>query len=454
MKTETRAIHTFAVGDLFADRYRLLARAGSGGFADVWKAEDTLTGKVVALKLYTRLDEESISELAKEYTRMADISHSNLLTGSHFDKVGNIPYLVMHYCDGGSLAGKIGRMKAAELRHVLRDVASGLVYLHQEGIVHQDIKPENILYDQEHDRYMLSDFGISSKSRTRLSKSVNMANMSVSMTLAYAPPEKFSSSPSDRLPDVKGDIFSLGMTLYELATGVLPFEPPMDTGREMLLQRGQLQLDYSGIADPQLREIVKACTQYGKSERFTAEKILLILDGNEHKAKERIEETPRVKPPTVSVKVSNSSVNSSDRVPTMIILLLVEIVSLVGFVWSLTEDFGCRLYEEPTVIGYTCIFLFVFNYFVIRRLKVGFLLLLLALFVFSILCIIESFQTFYVYSSIAIPAWLIFAKTIILVDGNAAQWRDDKYSVVIKRIEIGIIAIWIAIYLLFLNKMI
>ncbi len=280
MDTEIRTIHTFKAGDLFDRHYRLLEHVGSGGFADVWRAKDELVDTIVALKIYTRLDKEGISELAKEYKEMRGIKHPNLLTGNHFDASGNIPYLEMDYCDGGSLYSKIGKMSNDELHHVLCDIAGGLACLHREGIVHQDIKPENILYDTGKDRYLLSDFGISSKSKTRLSKSVTMANMTLSMTEAYAPPEKFSGNLADIEPNTKGDIFSLGMTMFELAVGQLPFTPPMATGREMLFseKRGvPLQLDYSQIKDSQLRKIVEGCTKYAPKDRPASDEILAMI---------------------------------------------------------------------------------------------------------------------------------------------------------------------------------
>ncbi len=300
MDTDTRQIHNFQAGDLFDRHYRLLEHVGSGGFADVWKAKDELVDTIVALKIYTRLDKEGISELAKEYKEMRGIKHPNLLTGNHFDASGNIPYLEMDYCDGGSLYGRMGKMSNDELHHVLRDIAGGLAYLHREGIVHQDIKPENILYDTKKDRYLLSDFGISGKSRTRLSHSVNKANMTLSMTEAYAPPEKFSGNLADLEPDTKGDIFSLGMTLFELSVGQLPFMPPMATGREMLYGQGRLQLDYGQIKDPQLRKIVEGCTMYGKAERLTAEQVLAMLPDSEKNKK-----TGSSRPPTEKIKVGS-----------------------------------------------------------------------------------------------------------------------------------------------------
>ncbi|MCR5589392.1 MAG: SUMF1/EgtB/PvdO family nonheme iron enzyme [Bacteroidales bacterium] len=280
MSINTQTIHTFAEGDLFDGRYRLVKLAGSGGFADVWRAEDTLRrNKVVALKIYTRLDEEGIRQMSEEYDATEHLRHTNLLTGNHFAAVGNIPYMEMQFCDGGSLSRKVGKLTTDEIRHVMHDILSGLAYLHSEGIVHQDIKPENILHDSEHNRYMLADFGISGESRTRMSKSVNRDSSSLSMTLAYAPPEKFSSNPNDWEPSTKGDIFSLGVTLYELATGHLPFAQPVNTGDRMLEKKGNVEIYFDNIADPQLRQLAQNCIRYRKEDRPTAEELLAMLDG-------------------------------------------------------------------------------------------------------------------------------------------------------------------------------
>ena len=305
MDTEPRAIYAFKEGDLFDNRYRLVKRAGSGGFADVWKAEDTKRdNKVVALKIYSRLDEDGIADLKKEYNETEDINYTYLLTAKHFSVMDNIPYLVMYYCDGGNLSRHVGKMKDDELRHMLHDIISGLVYLHQEGIVHQDIKPENILYDTKHKRYMLADFGISDKCRSKLSQSVKQSEMFVSMTESYAPPEKFTGNLADSVPDPKGDIFSLGLTLYELAVGQLPFIPPMATGREMHMQHGKLKLDYSLIKDSKLRQIVEKCTQYQKKSRPTAEEVLTILDSKDPEQKKEPEKEKGGKPKKDTVKLT------------------------------------------------------------------------------------------------------------------------------------------------------
>ena len=174
--SEKKAIHKFKAGDVFDERYILEKLMGSGGFADVWKAKDKDTNSSIALKIYTNLDDDGINDLASEYTRMQNLNHTNILKADYFARWGNIPYLVMKVCEGGSLSKKVGCIDDTELMHVIQDIAEGLTYLHQNKIVHQDIKPANILVDTRGDKpiYVLSDFGISSKTKTRLSHSVNI----------------------------------------------------------------------------------------------------------------------------------------------------------------------------------------------------------------------------------------------------------------------------------------
>ena len=275
---DNRAIHKFKAGEVFDERYTLEKLMGSGGFADVWKAKDKDTNTSIALKIYTNLDDDGINDLAQEYTRMQNLSHTNILKADHFARWGNIPYLVMKVCDGGSLSKKVGSMEDAEIMRVIEDIAEGLIYLHQNKIVHQDIKPANILIDTQsgRDTYVLSDFGISSKTKTRLSHSVNMnsKDKTTSMTTEYAPPEKFSSKREDRKPDRKGDIFSFGISLYELACGHLPFDD-FSTGRELL--HSDVEVDFSEIKDEKLRRIIKWCMQPDKEDRPTAEQLLQMV---------------------------------------------------------------------------------------------------------------------------------------------------------------------------------
>ena len=332
---DNKAIHKFKSGDIFDDRYTLEKLIGVGGFADVWKAVDNTTHSIVALKIYTNLDDDGINDLSEEYTRMQNLNHTNILKADHFDRDGNIPYLVMKFCGGGSLDKKIGRMENEEVLKVIKDMASGLSYLHQCNIVHQDIKPANILIDDSSGTpvYVLSDFGISSKTKTRLSHSVNQKNQGTSMTEAYAPPEKFSSKKEDRRPDRKGDIFSFGISIYELVTGGLPFDE-LSTGRQ--LQYDDAEVDFDDIEDETIRDIVERCMEPNKEDRPSAEDILDLLDGKGSRKPRRGSGHNSRK--TVRVPNAGDSDNASNANFKWIILSIIIIVAALAFYMVMPES--------------------------------------------------------------------------------------------------------------------
>lgn len=332
---DNKAIHKFKSGDIFDDRYTLEKLIGVGGFADVWKAVDNTTHSTVALKIYTNLDDDGINDLSEEYTRMQNLNHTNILKADHFDRDGNIPYLVMKFCGGGSLDKKIGRMENEDVLKVIKDMASGLSYLHQCNIVHQDIKPANILIDDSSGTpvYVLSDFGISSKTKTRLSHSVNQKNQGTSMTEAYAPPEKFSSKKEDRRPDRKGDIFSFGISIYELVTGGLPFDE-LSTGRQ--LQYDDAEVDFDDIEDETIRDIVERCMEPNKEDRPSAEDILDLLDGKgSRKPRKGSGHNSRK---TVRVPNAGDSDNASNANFKWIILSIIIIVAALAFYMVMPES--------------------------------------------------------------------------------------------------------------------
>ncbi|MDY5005855.1 MAG: bifunctional serine/threonine-protein kinase/formylglycine-generating enzyme family protein [Prevotella sp.] len=332
---DNKAIHKFKSGDIFDDRYTLEKLIGVGGFADVWKAVDNTTHSTVALKIYTNLDDDGINDLSEEYTRMQNLNHTNILKADHFDRDGNIPYLVMKFCGGGSLDKKIGRMENEDVLKVIKDMASGLSYLHQCNIVHQDIKPANILIDDSSGTpvYVLSDFGISSKTKTRLSHSVNQKNQGTSMTEAYAPPEKFSSKKEDRRPDRKGDIFSFGISIYELVTGGLPFDE-LSTGRQ--LQYDDAEVDFDDIEDETIRDIVERCMEPDKEDRPSAEDILNLLDGKGSRKPRRGSGHNSRK--TVRVPNAGDSDNAINANFKWIILSVIIIVAALAFYMVMPES--------------------------------------------------------------------------------------------------------------------
>lgn len=211
--------HELKQGTLLKERYVLAGRLGSGAFGEVWKAHDTLLGVDVAVKVYISLDEAGLAEFRHEYVTTMGLAHPALLTASHFDTWGSRPFLVMKYCEEGSSTALAGHINSVQLWRFVRDVASGLAYLHSlaEPIIHQDIKPDNILRDRS-GAFLISDFGISTRMKSTMRKqSVTAVGAGA---VAYMGPERFAANP--RL-EPASDIWSLGVCIYELATGELPF---------------------------------------------------------------------------------------------------------------------------------------------------------------------------------------------------------------------------------------
>lgn len=211
----------YTEGLLFDDRYLFKSFLGSGSFGEVWLAHDNETDLEVAIKIYISIDTQGLTDFKKEFQLSFNLNHTNLLHANYLgvSKNDNKPYLVMPFCHDGSATKLAGKMTEKELWYFIKDVASGLDYLHSQRppIIHQDIKPDNILILRK-DNYVISDFGISKQLKSTLRKSAKLT--SASGAVAYMGPERFSK----QFMAVKAsDIWSLGATIYELIYGDLPF---------------------------------------------------------------------------------------------------------------------------------------------------------------------------------------------------------------------------------------
>lgn len=209
---------------LFHGRYSLTRLLGRGNFSEVWLAGDIKTGTNVALKVYapsTGLDNDGLDVFAREFAIVAGANHNSLLKPLHYDTCDRKPYLVLPYCQNGSALKRIGLFKESEIWKLLHDVAGGLDFLHsmQPPVIHQDIKPDNIMLSDSGD-YMLADFGISSHCKSALRKTVGEAFASAGTT-AYMAPERFGKNGN--VPIMASDIYSLAATAFELLTGNAPF---------------------------------------------------------------------------------------------------------------------------------------------------------------------------------------------------------------------------------------
>lgn len=274
------------VGLLIKDRYVLKQKVGSGGFGEVWLARDHLLGKDVAIKVYISLDETGLNDFKSEYLSTKGLTHPNLLVPEYIDIWGTRPFLIMDYCADGCIASRAGRMTEEDIWKFIRDVSAGLSYLHnlQEPIVHQDIKPDNILIGKG-GKCQITDFGISRKMRATLHKQtkIQFANNNCG-AIAYMGPEKFHGNSE---PVKASDIWALGVSIYELVTGELPFQ---GMGGQMLLHTDNAlpTLEKSKWSS-ELNNLMRTCLSKDTWNRPTADTI-------EKLANEYLNPTPKPKP--------------------------------------------------------------------------------------------------------------------------------------------------------------
>ena len=256
---------------IFDERYEQEELLGRGAFSEVWKVRDIQTGVTLALKIYnptTGIDEDGKDILTHEFALMVNANHKNLLRPLFFAVSGDRPYLILPFCEKGNIGKMVGKMDEEEAWKLLRDAASALAYLHgmNPPVLHQDIKPANILLNDNGD-YMLTDFGVSTQVKQSLSRVSNqdMALLSAG-TISYMAPERFSRN---NLPVMANDIYSLGSTVYELTSGMLPFGN--DGG--LLQKKGAEIPELPGDFSPLLKKTLDDCLQEEPWKRPSAEQL-------------------------------------------------------------------------------------------------------------------------------------------------------------------------------------
>ena len=203
--------------ELVANRYRIVRWLGGGGMGRVYEAEDTELGERVALKvLRTGLSDDALERFRREVRLTRRIQHRNVARMFDIGENGGDRFLTMELVEGEPLTRELGvPMSWHRLQAVAIQVAEGLAAAHDIGIVHRDLKPDNILVERSTDRVVITDFGIARS----LDDSTVTLDGAVVGTPRYMAPEQLSG----RVVDQRADIFSLGVILYELASGTRPW---------------------------------------------------------------------------------------------------------------------------------------------------------------------------------------------------------------------------------------
>jgi eukaryotic-like serine/threonine-protein kinase len=232
------AVSDTLINTLFDGRYRIMRKLGTGGMANVYLAEDQELGRRVAIKILDdrhASDEQFIERFRREAKNAAGLSHPNIVSIYDRGEAEGTYYIAMEYLDGRSLKELIVSRGPAPVNVAVdyaRQILAAVRFAHRNGIVHRDIKPHNVLVDAE-GRLKVTDFGIARAGASQMTEAGSIIG-----TAQYLSPEQARGAPVDQT----SDLYSVGVVLYELLTGVVPFTG--DTPVEIAMKH------LSAIPDP------------------------------------------------------------------------------------------------------------------------------------------------------------------------------------------------------------
>jgi len=207
-------------GELVVDRYRVLSTLGAGGMADVYLAEDLKLGRKVALKVLLRRyagDAQFVERFRREAQAAAQINHPNIVGIHDWGPIGETYYIVMEYVEGETLKERVrrgGRLSPSAAVTITLGLLGAVETAHRAGVIHRDIKSQNILLDPS-GKVKVTDFGIAKAGDSEMTEAGSILG-----TAQYLAPEQAKGLPVDE----RSDLYSVGVVLYEMLTGQVPFQ--------------------------------------------------------------------------------------------------------------------------------------------------------------------------------------------------------------------------------------
>ena len=252
-------------GIVLGERYQIISRVGSGGMADVYKAKDQKLDRLVAVKVLKpefREDTNFVAKFGKEAQAAAGLSHPNVVNVFDVGEDRGLYYIVMELVEGITLKAYItrkGKLSVKEATSIAIQVSLGLEAAHNRGIVHRDVKPQNIIISTD-GKVKLSDFGIAKATNS------NTITANVMGSVHYSSPEQVRGGASD----ARSDIYSLGITMYEMVTGRVPYDG--DTTVAVAIKHLQEEMvppsRYTPDIPYSMEQIILKCTQKNPDRRY------------------------------------------------------------------------------------------------------------------------------------------------------------------------------------------
>jgi serine/threonine protein kinase/tetratricopeptide (TPR) repeat protein len=269
--------HAFSSGSFFGPRYRIESLLGEGGMGKVYKAQDGELRRTVALKLVRpelASDPSSMDRLKQEILLASKVSHKNILRIHDLGDVGGLKFISMAFVDGRDLHQIIsaeGKLPVPRAVRITRQLCLALEAAHSEGVIHRDLKPQNVLVDQE-DQVFVSDFGLAKSLEVHASMMTSTGE--VNGTPRYMSPEQVESGPVDH----RSDLYSLGLILYEMVTADLPFES--DSVLQAMYQRVTQSPKSPKTLNPDLPDylvnIIMRCLEKDPAQRYQHARDILV----------------------------------------------------------------------------------------------------------------------------------------------------------------------------------
>jgi len=266
------------IGKLLGNRYEILEQLGGGGMAIVYKGRDTILNRLVTIKVLRpefTSDEDFVKRFRREAQAVASLSHPNIVSIYDVGRVDAVDYLVMEYVEGDNLKNLIrlhGPLTPVRAAQIARQISDALEHAHENNIVHRDVKPQNVLITRD-GRAKLTDFGIA-----RGATAATLTQTDTIMgSVHYLSPEQARGETTGP----RSDIYSLGVVLYEMATGTLPYQG--DTPVSVALKHIQDEPPRPSIINPaiplSLEKVITRAMAKSPSGRYeTARQMSLELE--------------------------------------------------------------------------------------------------------------------------------------------------------------------------------
>lgn len=273
-KTLRAPIEELNQGTLFAERYKIIEELGSGGMGKVYRVLDKKTDEELALKLIrpeVSADKKTIERFTNELKLAHKISHRNVCRIFHLGEEEGTHYITMEYLKGEDLKNRLDKVKrfdANTFLDIAKQLCEGLSEAHRVGVIHRDLKPANIMIDKD-GHVQIMDFGIA---RSLEAKGVTEAGMIIG-TPEYMSPEQVEGKRTDQ----RSDIYSLGIILYEMLTGQVPFkgETLIDIAIKQKSEKPKDPSEIHSQIPKSLARLILKCLEKDKEKRFQNTALLM-----------------------------------------------------------------------------------------------------------------------------------------------------------------------------------